>query len=148
MTDPDPLDRSLPDAWKAPEPPPAPQAPPMPATPSIPKRPDETRSSWIIGVILIVLGGLFLLQTLTGFNLDNWWALFILIPAFSSFSNAYRLQRENGRLTAAARGSLMGGLLLTFIAAVFLFSLDFGKYWPVFLIFAGISLLFGAFFPD
>jgi len=43
------------------------------------------------------------------------------------------------------RGPLIGGLLLTFIAAAFLFSLDFGNLWPVFLILGGIALLLNAF---
>ncbi|OGO67698.1 MAG: hypothetical protein A2Z49_03205 [Chloroflexi bacterium RBG_19FT_COMBO_56_12] len=102
-------------------------------------------SPWIGGAVLIVLGLVFLLQNITGFELRNWWAIFILIPAFGMFARTYRDYQNNGRLTAAGRGPLIGGLLLTFIAAAFLFSLDFGNLWPVFLILGGIALLLNAF---
>ena len=102
-------------------------------------------SPWIGGAVLIVLGLVFLLQNITGSELRNWWAIFILIPAFGMFARTYRDYQNNGRLTAAGRGPLIGGLLLTFIAAAFLFSLDFGNLWPVFLILGGIALLLNAF---
>jgi uncharacterized membrane protein len=41
---------------------------------------------WIGGAILILLGGVFLLQNLNIPFLANWWALFILLPAFRGFS--------------------------------------------------------------
>jgi hypothetical protein len=39
---------------------------------------------------------------------------------------------------------MLGGLVLTFLAAVFLFNLNFGALWPVFLILGGIGLLLNA----
>lgn len=108
----------------------------------------SANNNWVFGLILIGLGALFLLQNLGVFSLDNWWALFILIPAFSSFGNAYRMYRRDGQLTAAARSSIFGGLIMTFIAAVFLFNLDFGRYWPVLLILGGLAALFSGLFPD
>lgn len=97
--------------------------------------------AWVPGLILIGLGAFFLLRNFTDFRLDNWWALFILIPAFGSFGNFARVYRQSGRLSGEARGSLIGGLILTFIAATFLFSWDWGVVWPIFLIIGGVGAL-------
>jgi len=115
--------------------------------------PGENRSSrspgtWVGGAILILLGVIFLLQNTGIFTLANWWALFILIPALGAFGNAWSQYREAGRFDSQARGSLIGGLLLSIVAGIFLFGLDWGRIWPVFLIVGGISLLLNAMLPD
>lgn len=107
---------------------------------------DHHRPNWLPGVVLIAIGVIFLFTNLTGFSLDNWWALFILIPAVSNFGNAWRKYQRHGRLTRGARGSITGGLILTLIASAFLFDLDWGLIWPVFLIIGGISALFSGWF--
>ena len=95
---------------------------------------------WAGGAILILIGVVFLVRNITGIRIDNWWAVFILIPAIVSLGNAWRdYQRNEGRLTAAARGSLVGGLVLVTVALVFLFNLSWGTIWPVFLILAGLG---------
>lgn len=102
--------------------------------------------NWVGGVILILLGGIFLLQN-TGLidGFDNWWALFILIPAIGSFAAAWNLYRSEGnQLTGAVLGSVVGGLVLTSIAGAFLFGWGIGNLWPVFLIIGGLSILLGA----
>lgn len=38
--------------------------------------------TWIPGIVLIGLGLIFLVQEYFGYQIHNWWALFILIPAF------------------------------------------------------------------
>jgi hypothetical protein len=99
--------------------------------------------AWVGGVLLILIGIVFLARNLTGFGLDNWWALFILIPAFGSLAQAWRIyQSSGGRLTPAARGPLTGGLVLLLVAAVFLFDVDWGQVWPVILIVIGVGALF------
>jgi len=102
--------------------------------------------NWVGGIILILLGGIFLLQN-TGMidRFDNWWALFILIPAIGSFATAWNLYRSEGnQLTGAALGSVIGGVVLTTIAGAFLFGWGIGNLWPVFLIIGGLSILLGA----
>ena len=103
--------------------------------------------AWIGGAILILLGLVFLLQNMGVLSLDNWWALFILIPAFGSFSAAWGQYQAAGRLTAGARGSLIGGLFLSMVAAAFLFELNWAFLWPVFLIAGGLALLLNALLP-
>lgn len=113
--------------------------------------PDKSRSrhgnrSWIPGLVLIAIGVVFLLQNFTDFRLNNWWALFILIPAFGSLGKFVHAYRSNGRINGEARGPLIGGLILLFIASVFLFGWSWGLVWPVMLIIAGIGALLSGLF--
>jgi len=99
--------------------------------------------AWLGGAVLIILGIVFLVRNLTGFSINNWWAIFILIPAVGSLATAWRIYQSNGgRFTPAARGPLIGGLILLTVASVFLFDLDWGAIWPVFLIIIGVGTLF------
>lgn len=112
------------------------------------KRPvkEERNRNWVAGVVLITIGLFFLVSNLTGFTIDNWWALFILIPAISNFSRAWQSYQNDGRFSRAVRGSLTGGLILTLIASAFLFNLDWGLIWPLFLIIGGLAALLGGWF--
>lgn len=106
-------------------------------------------SAWMPGLVLILLGGYFLLQNMGILHLDNWWALFILLPAFGALGTAYSTYVNNGgRFSGAVRGSLVGGIILTLLAAAFLFDLRLDYIWPVFLIVAGLAALVGAFARD
>ena len=60
---------------------------------------DPSRAgSWLTGVILIILGGMFLMRNMGTFDipLKNWWALFILIPAIGALWLGQWLRREVG----------------------------------------------------
>lgn len=104
--------------------------------------------AWIWGVFLILMGAVFLLDNTGMIDLQNWWALFILLPAIGSFQAAWSQYRSAGdRLTAAARGSLIGGFVITMVALIFLFGLNFGSLWPLFLILGGVLLLLNALLP-
>lgn len=105
-------------------------------------------SGWVVGAILILAGGLLLLQNFTNFSFHNWWALFILIPSFTSFAEAWNHYQEESRLTHRARNSLIGGFIFFFIALYFLFNLSIGSYWPYFLILGGVVILLNALLPE
>jgi cation transport ATPase len=105
-------------------------------------------TAWVGGVILIVLGVIFLLQSMRGFYLNNWWALFILIPAFGSFADAWNIYRQTGRLSKRVRGALISGFVFLLITATFLFNWNWGVVFPVLLIIWGISLLLNSLLPD
>lgn len=113
-----------------------------------PSKGRRNNMDWLGGAVLILIGLFFLLQNFTSFQLNNWWALFILIPALGSLGTAWRAYRAAGRWNAAARGALFGGLVLLIITAIFLFNLDWGRFWPLFLIIAGLGALASALIRD
>jgi hypothetical protein len=100
------------------------------------------RNSWIAGAILILLGIIFLLQNFTRFSLNNWWALFILIPAFGSFDKARRAYHAaGGEIDYVARNSIIWGVLFTLLTAILLFNLSWSLFLPLILILIGLTLL-------
>lgn len=103
---------------------------------------ERSRSNWIPGVVLIGLGVIFLLNNFFDIQLiNNWWALFILIPAVVNLNNAWQRYKEAGHWTEAAIGSLTGGLLIGTVAMIFLFELSWSLFWPVLLIILGLTIL-------
>ncbi len=109
---------------------------------------DPSRAgTWIAGIILILLGGMFLMRNTGVYNFpfQNWWALFILIPAFGAFDTAFRIYRNAGnQLTSAASGSLLVGLVLTFVTIIFLFNMSWTLFGPILIILVGIGIIVNA----
>ncbi len=103
---------------------------------------------WVMGGILIVIGVVLLLSNVTGLQINNWWALFILIPALASLANAWRLYQVQGRASEAVMGPFIGGVILLFVFAMFFFGFDWGRWWPVLLILAGAGALAGVVFRN
>ena len=102
-------------------------------------------SLWV-GIAFVLFGVIMILQTAGLVRLNNWWALFILIPALASFGKAWHRARVNGgRFTRSVLSAISGGLFISAVAILFLFNLDWGRYWPVFIVLAGLSTLLGAF---
>jgi peptidoglycan/LPS O-acetylase OafA/YrhL len=99
--------------------------------------------AWVVGLILIFLGGMFLLGNMGIWDvpLTNWWALFILIPAVGALSAAWRSYRQEGSLTGPARSSLLVGLVLTFVTLVFLFNISWTYVGPVLIIVVGVAII-------
>lgn len=104
-----------------------------------PVDPKERRRGLTSGLVLVTLGLVFLGQSLGWPVPANWWALFILIPAIPSVVNAIGFARD-GKGWDALR-ALRPALVFLLVAGVFLLNLDWSKIWPVFLIFAGVSML-------
>ena len=104
--------------------------------------------SWLFGAILILVGVVFLLQNMTSFYINNWWALFILIPAFGSISRGWQeVQEAGGKVTLHARSNFIGGVVLTMVAVILLFNLDWAIFGPFLLIAAGAALLLSSVLP-
>lgn len=107
---------------------------------------DPSRSGgWIFGILLIILGGIFLLQNTGIYNLPlkNWWALFILLPALGTLESAWRAYSGAGnQLTPAAIGSLMVGMMFLLITLAFLFDISWIFFGPVLLILVGLGIIF------
>lgn len=104
------------------------------------------KSTWMAGLILIILGGMFLMQNMgSNIPLKNWWALFILIPAIGAIETGIRIYRHAGnQLTAPASGSLLVGGVLTVVTLGFLFNINWTFFGPALLILAGIGVLVNA----
>lgn len=103
------------------------------------------KQAWLPGVVLILVGVVFLVRNLyPQYGLDNWWALFILFPALGNLSHAYVNYRETGKLGRSVRSSLFWGLFFILLTASFLFNLNFSLVWPAFLIIGGLAMLLGA----
>lgn len=101
----------------------------------------EHNNGLFLGVVFILVGLGFLLSRFTNFHFDNWWALFIFIPALISLSRAWQGYQANGRLSEADGGALMGGLFMLLIASIFLFGLSWSIMWPFVLIIIGVGTL-------
>lgn len=104
---------------------------------------DKTNDNLAVGLVLVGVGVIFLLTNVAGLALDNWWALFIFIPAVKQLSGAWNSYQRNGRLTSSGRNSLSSGLFWGLIGSAFLFNLNWGFVWPFFLIIGGICALVG-----
>ncbi len=112
------------------------------------QRHGSLRRTWIWGLILVFLGVALLFENLHIALLVNWWALFILIPAFWSYVGAWDTYQANSRITRRVASSLTVGILLTILAFELLLNLTVGVYWPVLLIAGGLALMLTGFFPE
>ena len=99
--------------------------------------------SIIIGIVIIIIGAIFLLGNFNVIEIgDRWWALFFLIPISFMVSDIWRRRQINqGKIPAAARGSFIGLIILSVVMFAFLLDLDWGVIWPVFIIIGGLSLI-------
>jgi hypothetical protein len=102
---------------------------------------DYQHSGLLTGVVFVLAGALLLLSRFTNFELNNWWALFILIPAVSTLGHAWHVYQKRGRLGQEGGGALTGGLIMLFVASVFLFGISWGMAWPFILVIIGISTI-------
>lgn len=93
-------------------------------------------------VVLIVAGAALLLGRGFGIRLENWWALFLLIPAAASLGTAYRAYRaSDGRPDRSVTAPALSGAILLLVAAVFLFGLDWSLMGAVIIILVGAAML-------
>jgi len=102
----------------------------------------------MIGISVVLVGLTFLLQEAGVVHLDNWWAIFLVVPAAGSFVNVVRRYRQEGQVSRKVTAPLISGVATLILAVFFLFNMDIGKLWPVFVILAGISILFGYIFRN
>lgn len=106
------------------------------------ERSGSTGGAWLFGAILIVIGTVFLLQSMGRAVFGNWWALFILLPAAGAFSAAWRsFSRSGGQLGGATLSSLAVGLVLTLVTIALFFNFDLTWAGPIALIVIGVGVL-------
>jgi hypothetical protein len=113
--------------------------------PEKPKR-GESNTQWrITGAVVLIGVGLFFLLQQYGLVSTNfaWWSLFIIVPGLGILVSGIMAYRRAGYLTNSIRGQISGGTMMTLVGAIFLFHLDWGKVWPVFIIVPGVFMLLG-----
>jgi hypothetical protein len=111
------------------------------------RRAVQGSGGWAAGAFLILLGLLLFGQNLKIWDSGNWWAFFILLPAFGCFSAAWSRYKAAGRFTMSARSAVIVGLVLVLVAFIFLFGLNWTILGPGLLILAGIGLFVNALLP-
>ncbi|GEM46483.1 hypothetical protein [Deinococcus cellulosilyticus] len=89
---------------------------------------------------LIGIGVLFFLIFGLGLRFDHWWALFILIPGAYQWFRAYEEYKSVG-YTPGVGAKVAQGLPLVLVGSIFIFDLDWGRVWPLFIIMAGVIAL-------
>ena len=112
------------------------------------KHEKQSSSIWI-GLIFIVGGITVLLNQfdLLPFEL-NWWALFILLPAFGFLSGAYNRYRSHGEAFSmdvaitALIGLFMLGLSFSLLVGA-AWNFNWNLVWPLILILIGLGMVFG-----
>jgi hypothetical protein len=99
-------------------------------------------NTWIVGIALILVGGLFMLDSfgIMNINMTNWWAIFILVPGLNMAITGWRRYQEDQ--SASSRKTGMIGLFLILLACTFFFNIAWSLIMPVFLIGIGVYLLF------
>jgi hypothetical protein len=115
------------------------------------ERPREPRSGggnfplYGLAAALIVIGGWLLLRNLglvPAINFPgNWWALFFLIPIFAIGGDLVCSFRQEQGYTPDMNGKIFGIGLFTIMMVIFLFGLDWGRFWPAFIILFGVMVL-------
>ena len=120
-----------------------------------------SRSRLIAALILIALGGVFLLQQAGILDHgSNWWVIFIAIPGLVILGSALVTYVGSGKFSPGVVTQIVIGLLLLVLAAIFIwdptwsftrgwrldrafpFLIKLSPFWPWVLIIIGAGLLF------
>jgi hypothetical protein len=96
-------------------------------------------------VAIIAIGVLFLANNLgyplSWFDHGNWWAVIILLAAFAPLTRAWEVYQARGRIDAEVAYYLLSAGAVVLVACLFLFNLDWGVWWPLFVILGGLYTL-------
>jgi hypothetical protein len=94
------------------------------------------------GLFLVLIGGALFVSRVLGIELENWWALFILMPALVMFGVGWMIpRRENGRFSFFSRLFFAAGLVVLVVAGMFLVNLDWSVWWPLMIVAPGAGLI-------
>jgi len=96
-------------------------------------------------VAIIAIGVLFLANNL-GYNLawfdhGNGWAVIILLAAFAPLTRAWEVYQARGRVDGEVAYCLLSAGAVVLVACMFLLNLDWGVWWPLFVILGGLYTL-------
>jgi len=104
-------------------------------------------SSLAIGILVVMVGVVFLMDNfgmrLPFYRPHNWWALFILIGSVPLLLQAADQYRRRGKLDRSVLCLLLSASAPILVASMFLLELDWGLWWPVFIIYGGLWVMVG-----
>lgn len=109
----------------------------------------EPLSNLWIGLAFIAGGTIVLLNQMGVWSFEfNWWALFILFPAFGALTGAYRCYRStNDLFEMGVMIPALAGLFMLLLSVSMLLgdaiNLNLKVYWPIILIVLGLGLIIG-----
>jgi len=109
---------------------------------------NQSSSLWI-GLIFIFGGAVVLLNQMDILSFElNWWALFILFPAFGALTGAYNRYRSTNDLfeMGVMIPALVGLFMLLLSVSLLLgkaINMNLRVYWPIILIVLGLGLIIG-----
>jgi len=109
-----------------------------------PSRPQRTKPGLTGGLVLILLGALFLLVQADRFGLTwaNWWTYFLVgLGAILILTGLFGFRDRPGE---SLRGRFIGGLVLIIVGAVNILGVT--TWWPAILVVIGLALVIGSFF--
>ncbi|MGD8457956.1 MAG: DUF5668 domain-containing protein [Anaerolineales bacterium] len=101
----------------------------------------SNRMTW--GIALIVIGGLFLLDTLNvaPIHFYNWWAIFIMVPGINFIITAFQRYQQDREFSEPVHRAGFRGILLILVSLTFFLNFDWGIMFSIFLIGEGLYLL-------
>lgn len=96
-------------------------------------------------VVIIAIGVFFLLNNL-GMHFhfllpDKWWAWLILLAAVAPLTRAWQAWQARGRFDREIAYDLLTASAIVLVAVLFLADLDWGIWWPLFVILGGLYVL-------
>lgn len=96
-------------------------------------------------ILVIGLGILFLLNNL-GYQfefmgMDNWWAWLIVLAALAPAGRAVSLYRSRGRIDSESGTAMLTAVGMLLVAVFFIAHIDWGMWWPLFVILGGFYTL-------
>jgi hypothetical protein len=96
-----------------------------------------------VGLILILIGGLLLMQAFGVTLPSRWWALLLLVPAAIALVVAWITYRREQRLSLASAAPFAGAVALVLLTLVILadIAITWSVIGPVALILVGAGLL-------
>jgi len=99
-----------------------------------------------VGAAIVALGVFFLFYEF-GVRIPfmanhNWWAIFILIGALGPLGQAFAYYRSHGRVDGNVLHALTTAAVILTIGFIFLFGARWDHWWPLFVIYGGLWMIF------
>lgn len=109
----------------------------------------QPHSAWggiAAGVVVVALGVFFLLYEF-GVRIPfmakhQWWAIFILIGAIGPLVQAIAYYRSRGKVDGGVLHALTTAAAILTVGFIFLFEARWDHWWPLFVIYAGLWMIF------